>query len=268
MSKSKAKDDPEKRIEDLKRRAEELSGGDMEIGTLDDCSAETEEAFWKHLVDYEEAPWTTHFQQLESAGVSLPPPESLKDEELTAKLWEVIQKLALLHVFIEQTDHLSDRELYTYLVNACLREETKAMPMAANSAYHIQLLSSGSDKITFSTSSITPTKTGAGNGIRNGPRIPCPSTKTHSTTATAYCPSMITLCLLTKSPTELKGWRMAHRHRSTPASSSPHRGRLVVARRFNGGKDKKRISSSRLRPGRSKAERAKTHLLSALASIP
>jgi hypothetical protein len=30
------------------------------------------------------APWTTHFQQLENAGGLLPPPDSLKDEELTA----------------------------------------------------------------------------------------------------------------------------------------------------------------------------------------
>jgi hypothetical protein len=98
------------------------------------------------VVDYEEAPWTTHFQQLENEGMALPPPDSLKDEELTAKLWEVIQKLALLHVFIEQTDHLSDRELYTHLWTDSLREETKALPLAANSAYHIQLLGSCSEE--------------------------------------------------------------------------------------------------------------------------
>jgi hypothetical protein len=55
VAKSKAKSDqkkkipedkiPENKIEDLKRRAEELSGEPMEIGTLDDCSAETEEEF-------------------------------------------------------------------------------------------------------------------------------------------------------------------------------------------------------------------------------
>jgi hypothetical protein len=146
VAKPKAKDDREKRIEDLKRHAEELSGGQMEVASLDDCSAETEEEFWDHVVDYEEAPWTTNFQQLENASVSLPPPDSLKDEELTAKLWEVIQKLALLHVFIEQTNHLSDRELYTHLWTDSLREETKALPLAANSAYHIQLLSGGSDE--------------------------------------------------------------------------------------------------------------------------
>ena len=153
--KPKAKDDrgkgtPEQRIEDLKRRAEELSGGQMRVGTLDDYPAEVpeevEEGFWKHVVDYEEAPWTTHFQQLENAGVSLPAPDSLKDEELTAKLWEIIQKLALLHVYISQTDHLSDRELYTHLWTDSLREETKAMPIVAGSAWHIEMLGSYSEE--------------------------------------------------------------------------------------------------------------------------
>ena len=146
MAKPKAEHDRGKRIEDLKRRAAELCGGEMNVGGLDDCPAETEEAFWEQVVDYEEAPWTTHFQQLETAGVSLPPPDSLNDEELTAKLWEVIHKLALLRVFIEDTDHLSDRELYTHLWSNSLREETKALPPAANSEYHIQMLGSGSEE--------------------------------------------------------------------------------------------------------------------------
>jgi len=130
----------------LKRRAEELCGGQMEVSNLDGCPAEMEESFWGHVVDYEEAPWTTNFHQLESAGVSLPPPDSLNDQELTAKLWEVIHKLALLQVFIEQTDHLSDRELYAHLWTDSLREETKMLPLAANSAWHIQMLGGGSEE--------------------------------------------------------------------------------------------------------------------------
>ncbi len=140
VAKPEAEDDRDKRVEDLKRQAEELCGGQMEMGKLDDCSAEAEEAFWKQLVDYEEAPSTTNFQQMERAGVSLPPPDSLNDQELTVKLWEVIHKLALLRVFIEETDHLSDRELYTHLWTDSLREETKALPAAANSAWHIPML--------------------------------------------------------------------------------------------------------------------------------
>ena len=136
----------EERIEALKRRANELAGGQMQVESMDDLPEETEETFWNYVVEYEEAPWTTNFQQLENAGVSLPPPESLNDAELTAKLWEVIQKLALLHVYIEQTDHLSDRELYTHLWTDSLREETKAMAMAAGGAWHIQILGGCSEE--------------------------------------------------------------------------------------------------------------------------
>jgi hypothetical protein len=144
--KIRRKQQPEDRIEDLKIRARELSGGQMETGTIDNCPEELEEAFWKHVVDYEEAPWTTHFQQLENAGVSLPAPDSLNDQELTAKLWELIQKLALLHIFIDQTNHLSDRELYTFLCTGALRDETKALPLAANAAYHIEPLGGCSEE--------------------------------------------------------------------------------------------------------------------------
>ena len=146
MARPETEDDRDKRIENLKRRAEELCNGQMDIGRLDDCSAETEEAFWKQVVDYEEAPWTTHLHQLERVGVSLPPPDSLNDQELKAKIWEVIHKLALLRVFIEQTDHLSDRELYRHLWTDSLREETKVLPPATNSAWHIQMLGGGSEE--------------------------------------------------------------------------------------------------------------------------
>ena len=146
MAKRDAEEDRDKRIEDLKRRAEDLCEGQMELGRMNDCSAEMEESFWKYVVDYEEAPSTTNFQQLEMAGVSLPAPDSLNDDELTAKLWEVIHKLALLRVFIEQTDHLSDRQLYAHLWTDSLREETKLLPAAANSAWHIQMLGGCSEE--------------------------------------------------------------------------------------------------------------------------
>jgi hypothetical protein len=146
VARPKSEDNRDNRIEDLKRRAEELCHGQMEVGGILDCSPEMEESFWEHVVDYEEAPSTTHFHELEITGVSLPRPDSLNDVEVTAKLWEVIHKLALLRVFIEQTDHLSDRELYTHLWTDCLREETKMLPSSANSAWHIQILGGCSEE--------------------------------------------------------------------------------------------------------------------------
>jgi len=146
MVNNESDEDREKRIEELKRRASELAGPEMKSGTAEDCPPDVEEGFWKHVVEYEEAPWTTQFQQLERAGVSMPAPETLDDKEVTAKLWEVINKLAQLRIFLEETDHLSDRELYTTLWSDDLRGETKDIMLDRDSACHYQLVGGGSDE--------------------------------------------------------------------------------------------------------------------------
>jgi hypothetical protein len=149
MANDQSDEEREKRIEELKLRAQELAGGKMTTGEFEQHSPEVEEGFWKHVVDYEEAPWTTHFQQLERAGVSMPAPESLNDQEVTAKLWEVINKMAQMRIFLEDTDHLSDRDLYTKLWGDLLREETKDVLLDQDSACHYQLLSTGAEEDTY-----------------------------------------------------------------------------------------------------------------------
>ena len=138
-----------KRIDDLTRQADELAGGEMTSWKSDDLSPDIEEDFLQGVVAYESAPWTTHYQQLAEAGVELPDPETMDDEKLTAKLWEVIEALARMRVFLESTNHLSDRELYTELWKDVLREETKAMVVDEYSAWHIDLIGSGSDEHTY-----------------------------------------------------------------------------------------------------------------------
>ena len=135
-----------KRIDDLTRQADDLAGGEMTSWKSDDLSPDIEEDFLQGVVAYESAPWTTHYQQLAEAGVELPDPETMDDEKLTAKLWEMIEALARMRVFLERTNHLSDRELYTELWNDVLREETKAMVFDEYSAWHIDLIGSGSDE--------------------------------------------------------------------------------------------------------------------------
>src|SRR4029450_10980135 len=48
-------------------------------------------------------------------------------------------------VFVSPTNHLSDRELYTLLWRDVLRQETPMLPDDQASAWHVDLLGSGSE---------------------------------------------------------------------------------------------------------------------------
>ncbi|NLV32515.1 MAG: hypothetical protein GXY47_15340 [Acidobacteria bacterium] len=80
------------------------------------------------------------FDHLEEGGVALPSPETLDDEALHARLWEVIRAMALLGHYLTSTDHLSDRELYERLWNEILREPSCIPPQGSRAACHIDIL--------------------------------------------------------------------------------------------------------------------------------
>ncbi len=62
---------------------------------------------------------------LRDRGMEIPDDDaSLDDEQLHAKLWEVIEAMAAMGMILTDTDHLTDRELYRYLVKDALLEET------------------------------------------------------------------------------------------------------------------------------------------------
>lgn len=121
--------------------------GDAEsFWVSDDCPPELLAEFRQSVAAYEQAPLTTHFRLLEEAGINLPPPESLDERGLSSALWAVIAGLARLRVFLGQTDHLSDRELYARLWHDALREEVPNLPLDESAAWHIDLAGSGSEE--------------------------------------------------------------------------------------------------------------------------
>jgi hypothetical protein len=133
-------------INELREAAREAAGGEMTDWESDDCPPELAEQFWSNVLAYESAKRTCHFMQLEERGIALPAPEELDDAELTAKLWEVIHALAGMNVFLSQTDHWSDRELYKHMWHETLREITMDLPPSSGWTHHIDFLSSGSDE--------------------------------------------------------------------------------------------------------------------------
>src|SRR5438045_831850 len=109
--KERQQEDPEVRIEKLKKEAEELTGGQMKTMNSGNLPEEVELGFWEHVVAFEKAAWTRTFDALQEAGITLLPPDELDDAQLKDKLWEVINGLTMLGVELSHTDHLSDREL-------------------------------------------------------------------------------------------------------------------------------------------------------------
>jgi hypothetical protein len=136
------------RIHKLKQEAVEL-GADVAGGVESDCPPEIEEQFWRYLIDFEKAPTTTHARQLQTDGVALPAPATLDDADLALKLWQVIDALARRGVFLECTDHLSDRELYDFLWREGLRAAVADLPPDPAAAWHLDPLGSGSEEDTF-----------------------------------------------------------------------------------------------------------------------
>ena len=142
--------DDNERIRALKQRAEEASGGQMLAWEADGLRTEVREQFWERVTAFEDGPFTTDFERLREAGIDLPEPASLSDEQLPVKLWEVIEELARLRVFLLSTDHLSDRQLYDVLWRETLHHEipVEVGEPDTESAWHADLTGRGSEEDT------------------------------------------------------------------------------------------------------------------------
>ncbi len=136
-------DDEDARIEELKARATALNGGQMKTWTSPDCPSAVLERFWKHVLAFDSAIEEQPFEALIRSGLTLPPPEELDNQHITAKLWEVIRGMAFLRMFLLFTNHLTDRELYAHLWNDTLRDPCVLEPDDAKSAWFIDLTSGG-----------------------------------------------------------------------------------------------------------------------------
>ena len=143
-------DDPGRpaRINKLVRRAEELAATRAAAQSGGGPPALVEH-FWQSVLDYETAPVTTDFELLTRDGLDLPPPDAMTDENLTAKLWQMIRRLAHRRTFLERTNHLSDRELYARLWHKFLRDEHPDLPVDESNAWHIDLLGGCTDEDVF-----------------------------------------------------------------------------------------------------------------------
>lgn len=137
--------DREIRIERMKRELEDLSGGSMISGSFGEVPQELEEMFPERACEFEKAEWDTNFNRLVRRGIKMIPHAELDDCELRVKLQEVLCALAAIRCFLHDTDHLSDRELYTCLWSDGLPEETPDLSQFGG-AWHTSPIGSGTDE--------------------------------------------------------------------------------------------------------------------------
>ena len=85
-------------------------------------------------------PQTTLFALLQQAGIPLPNPDDVSDDDLAPVLWKVINGLWDEGVVLYSTDHLSDRELYSLLWTDLLIEEQPIIPDEVPVTTHLDIL--------------------------------------------------------------------------------------------------------------------------------
>jgi hypothetical protein len=146
MANNNRNTDDNELIERLKTQAAEAADGRMVVYESGDLRAREQERFWRQVVEFETGGTTDLWKELTAAGVDLPNPQSMDDETLHAALWATIEALGQIGVFLDQTNHLSDRELYTLLWQELLIEEMPSLDVDGNSAWHIDILGKCSDE--------------------------------------------------------------------------------------------------------------------------
>lgn len=133
----------EERIAKLRAELEKIGGS---TSTLESMPADMEEEFLRHVLEYETAEPISLLRLIENSGLEVPVPDTLEDDALKIKLKEIVEKMASLGAYLLHTNHLSDRDLYKYLYEEALREETVLFPENPSYAYMIDLTGSGSEE--------------------------------------------------------------------------------------------------------------------------
>ena len=134
------------RVVGIKREIAEVLGQEMHGHESTEMSVDIAEAYWLNVLSYEKAEWTTQAEILGEQGIDLREPSAIPNGQIHDVLWRLIRELESRGTYLESTDHLSDRELYTFLVSQGLREQVKAVSPETGWSHHLSPIGSGSDE--------------------------------------------------------------------------------------------------------------------------
>lgn len=130
------------RADAIARRDEHFATRRNRIADLvRDNPQEPDEFYWTMVYDLEHAPTVTSRARLLEYGIIPVPPQELADPtSLHDELWTIIEALSLTGIYLMNTGHLTDSDLYARLYYRILDEETRLMPPASEAAEYIDCL--------------------------------------------------------------------------------------------------------------------------------
>lgn len=106
-----------------------------------DNPTEPDRFYWTLVYDMEHAPNVTGRQRLlESGIIPVPPYELTNDDDLHDELWTVIEGMSLCGIYLINTGHMPDRDLYCRLYYRILDEPTRLMPPSSEACEYIDCL--------------------------------------------------------------------------------------------------------------------------------
>jgi hypothetical protein len=83
---------------------------------------------------------------LRKRGVEIVEPRTLDDDALHSRLWELLEAMAGIGIFVWGTDHLSDRELYERIVSEVLTTEIFLEPDDPYAGETFDMIGNGTDE--------------------------------------------------------------------------------------------------------------------------
>lgn len=129
-------------------KAKLVARGALAIGISEDVPPEATNPFLRQVLASGTGETTTLTAELQRTGIDVPPASELSDEALTIKLWEIIHGLATLGVFLDFTDHLSDRALYEDLQGRILPDEMDPLGTEHGTTWHVSIIGGWSEEDT------------------------------------------------------------------------------------------------------------------------
>ena len=117
---------------------------DLLIEAAQKRGEDSDRIFWSIVYDLEKAPATTNRRQLSELGFSVICSEEIRgldSGKVQIVLWELIEALALIQVYLCRTDHLSDRALLEELVYRIIEEPVPDLPLSVGTRDWVDLSS-------------------------------------------------------------------------------------------------------------------------------